>query len=163
MPADSLQMQVDGPEIQSPSSVERDADGQFARGHSGNPAGRERGSRNRATMLAEQFLDNQSVELVQKALQLALEGDRAALRLCLTRIIGPRRTRPSEFTMPPLQTAADAAPAMSAIAAAVAGGAISTTEAAEFAHIVETFLRALEAGEVETRLQALEAVNGIQP
>jgi Family of unknown function (DUF5681) len=76
MPADSLQMQV-----------KRNDDGQFIKGESGNPAGREKGSRNRATMLAEQFLDNQSLGLVQKSLQLALDGDAAALRLCMSRII----------------------------------------------------------------------------
>ena len=57
MPDDSQQMQV-----------KRNDDGQFLKGQSGNPAGREKGSRNRATMMAEQFLDNQSLGLVQKAL-----------------------------------------------------------------------------------------------
>jgi hypothetical protein len=150
MPADSQQMQV-----------ERNDDGQFVKGQSGNPAGRVLGSRNRATLMAEQFLDNQAYGLVQKALQLALDGDRAALRLCLGRVIGPRRQRPSEFALPPLKTAADAAPAMAAIAAAVADGAISSSEGCEFSQIVDSFLRALEAGEVEARLQRLEAVHGI--
>ena len=42
MPADSQQMQV-----------ERNEDGQFIKGQSGNSVGREKGSRNRATMLVE--------------------------------------------------------------------------------------------------------------
>lgn len=150
MPADSLQMQG-----------ERNADGQFVKGRSGNPAGREKGTRNRMTMLAEQFLDNQSLGLVQKALQLALDGDAAALKLCLGRIIGPRRQRPSNFALPPLRTAADLAPAVAAIAEAAAEGVISTTEAWELSQVVDTFLRACEAGEFEARLQLLETVNGV--
>src|SRR5438445_13224397 len=105
MPADSLQMQV-----------ERNAHGQFLQGQSGNAAGREKGSRNRETMLAEQFLDNQSLGLVQQALQLAMNGDMAALKLCMSRIIAPRRHRASGFELPPLKSAADLAPAMTAIA-----------------------------------------------
>ena len=154
MPADSLRMQVECP-------IERNDEGQFLPGYSGNPAGRAPGTKNRATMLAEQFLDNQSLELVQKALQLALDGDVAALRLCLARIMGPRRYRPSGFVLPPLKTAGDAAPAVAAIAASVSDGMITTSEAAELSGLVETFLRAIEAGEVEARLAQLERVNGI--
>lgn len=150
MPADSLQMQE-----------ERNAEGQFVKGQSGNPAGRIPGSRNRATMMAEQFLDNQSLGLVQKALQLALGGDMAALKLCIGRIIAPRRHRPTGFTLPPLRNGADAAPAMAAIAEAVAEGALSSSEACELSQVVDAFIRALEAGEVEARLQRLESVNGI--
>jgi hypothetical protein len=112
-------------------------------------------------MLAEQFLDNHSLGLVQKALQLALDGDPAALRLCMSRIIAPRRTRASEFALPPLRSAADLAPALAAIAAAVADGALSTGEAWELSQLVDTFIRPFEAGEFEARLRQLEALNGI--
>jgi hypothetical protein len=150
MPADSQQMQV-----------ERNEDGQFIKGQSGNPAGREKGSRNRATMLVEQLFDGAGGALANKAVQMALDGDAAALRLCVGRIIAPRRHRPTPFTLPPLATAADCAPAISAIAAAASDGAISTAEASELSQIVDSFIRALEAGEIEARLQRLESVNGI--
>ena len=150
MPVDSQQLQV-----------ERNENGQFAPGQSGNPAGRAPGTRNRATVRAEQLFDGASAALANKAVALALDGDAAALRLCINRIIAPRRHRPSSFALPPLRNAADAAPAMAAIATAVADGDLSSSEAVEFSQIVDTFLRALEAGEVETRLQQLEAINAI--
>ena len=150
MPADSQQMQAERNEV-----------GQFIKGQSGNPAGREKGSRNHATLLAEQLFDGASGALADKAVALALEGDVAALRLVLGRIIAPRRHRPTAFALPALNTASDGAAAMAAIAAAASDGTLSTAEASELSHVVDTFIRALEAGEIEARLQRLEAVNGI--
>jgi hypothetical protein len=133
----------------------------FEKGESGNPAGREPGTRNRATVLAEQLFDGASNALAIKAVAMALAGDTQAMKLCIGRIIAPRRHRPVAFTLPPLRTAADLAPAMTAIAAAVGDGALSSGEAWELAQIVDTFIRTVEAGEFEARLQRLEAVNGI--
>ena len=75
--------------------AERNEIGQFMRGSSGNPAGRPPGSRNHATLLAEQLFDGASGALANKAVQLALEGNIVALRLVLGRIIAPRRHRPN--------------------------------------------------------------------
>jgi hypothetical protein len=112
-------------------------------------------------VLAEQLFDGASGALANKAVQMALGGDAAALRLVLGRIIAPRRHRPTSFVLPALNTAADCAPAVAAIAAAASDGALSTAEASELSQIVDTFLRALEAGEIEERLRRLESVNGI--
>jgi len=150
MPADYQQMQG-----------ERDEQGQFVKGRSGNPAGRVAGTRNRATVLAEQLFDGACGALANKAVAMALEGDAAALRLCIGRIIGPRRHRPTSLALPPLRTAGDLAPAMTAIAEAVAEGVLSTGEAWELSQVVDTFIRTIEAGEFEARLQRLEAVNGV--
>jgi uncharacterized protein DUF5681 len=150
MPVDFQQMQE-----------ERNAEGQFVKGKSGNPAGRVAGTRNRATMLAEQLFDGACGALANKAVAMALDGDAVALRLCIGRIIAPRRHRPTSFALPPLRSAADLAPAMAAIAEAVAEGTISTSEAWELSQIVDTFIRTIEAGEFALRLQRLEAVNGI--
>jgi hypothetical protein len=133
----------------------------FEKGESGNPAGRVAGTRNRATMLAEQLFDGACGALANKAVAMALDGDAVALRLCIGRIIAPRRHRPTSFALPPLRCAADLAPAMAAIAEAVAEGTISTSEAWELSQIVDTFIRTIEAGEFALRLQRLEAVNGI--
>ena len=150
MPAESRQMQV-----------ERNAEGQFVKGRSGNPAGRVVGTRNRATVLAEQLFDGASGALANKAVAMALEGDAAALRLCIGRIIGPRRHRPTNFALPPLRNAADLALAMAAIAEALAEGVLSTVEAWEFGQFVDSFIRAIEAGEFDARLKRLEAMNGL--
>ncbi len=136
--------------------------GSFRKGQSGNPAGRPPGSRNRATEMAELLLDGEAEALTRKALELALAGDAAALRLCLDRIIPPRRQRPVRLAVPPVAGAADLGATMAAITNAAASGAIATGEAAELARVVEIFVRAVETSDFERRLSALEAIDAAQ-
>src|SRR5262245_4945736 len=92
----------------------------FKKGQSGNPKGRPRGSRNRATLAINALLDGEAEVLTRKAIELAKAGDLTALRLCLDRIVPPRKECPVTFALPPLRNVADAAGGMAAIAAAVA-------------------------------------------
>jgi Family of unknown function (DUF5681) len=129
----------------------------FEKGRSGNPAGRPRGSRNRSTLAAQLLLQGEAEALTRKAVELALGGDPAALRLCLDRLIAPHRGRLVAFALPPMRTPADLAPAMDAIAAAVARGVLAPAEAAELAKVVDTFANAIETRDFDSRLRALEA------
>jgi len=83
----------------------------FMKGQSGNPAGKPKGARHRATLAAETLLDGEAEALTRKAIELALAGDPIALRLCLDRILPPRRERPLRFVLPKLRSAADASSA----------------------------------------------------
>ena len=58
----------------------------FAQGHSGNPLGRKKGMLNKRTQLAK-LLEPHAESLIQKAVELALDGDSNALRLCIERLI----------------------------------------------------------------------------
>ncbi len=131
--------------------------GRFVKGRSGNPAGRPPGLRNRATLAAELMLDGEAAALTKKALELALDGDHVALRLCLDRVIAPRRERGVAFTMPPVNGAADLAGAMAALAGAAAQGMITPGEAAQLSQVVETYIRAIETTDLERRLRVVEA------
>jgi hypothetical protein len=128
----------------------------FAPGHSGNPGGRPKGARNKATVLAEQLLDGESEALIRKAIDKALGGDTAALRLCLDRVLPPRRGRLVTFELPTIETAKDACAASSAVLAACANGELSPAEAAEFMGLIEAYVRMFETSEWEARLAALE-------
>jgi hypothetical protein len=128
----------------------------FVKGQSGNPAGRRRGSRNKATMMAALYLDGEAEGLVRKAVEMAYAGDALALRLCLERTLAPRRERPEPFRLPRVESAADLAPAMAAVMAAAARGVITTGQAAEMASVIATRLRALEADEFNRRLLVVE-------
>ena len=128
----------------------------FRRGRSGNPDGRPKGSRNVTTVALESLLDGQATVLTQKAIDLALTGDMAALRLCLDRILPPRKDRPLTFNFPAITNAAEAANTMSAILAAVASGEITPTEASEIGKLVDSYVRAVEATELAARIERLE-------
>jgi hypothetical protein len=134
----------------------RDALGRFEKGRSGNPRGRPPGARNKATEIAELLLDSEAEALTRKALELALEGEPRALRLCLDRVIPPRRGRAVKLSLPPMRGAAELGGAMAAITTAAAQGAITPGEAGELARVVEIFVRAIETSDFEKRLQQLE-------
>ena len=143
-------------QIKQEEQEARDGRGRFVRGRSGNPTGRPRGCRDHAGRAARLLLDGEGEVLTRKAVELALAGDPAALRLCLERIVGPCRERVVEFTMPPIRGAADLAGAMAAVAEAAAQGAVTPREAMQLGHVVEAYVRAVEATEFERRLTALE-------
>src|SRR5713101_3243649 len=115
----------------------------FRKGQSGNPAGRPPGARNRGAQFAETLLGEEAEALTRKAVELALGGDPWALRLCLERLIAPRRERSIQLTLPSIDSVADIAGAITAITAAVAQGQITLGEAIELTQVVESFVRAI--------------------
>ena len=128
----------------------RDTFGRFVKGQSGNLAGRPRGIPN-PTARAAMLFDGQVEALAGKAIELALAGDIAAIRLCLDRTIGPRRGRPVALALPPIASTADLATAMASVVAAAAQGRITPDEALALSQMVETFTRTLDAAHVERR------------
>ena len=87
----------------------------FEKGRSGNPLGRRVGCRNKTTIAAAALLAGEAEALTRKAVELALGGDPTAMRLCIERILPPCRERTVKFILPPIESAADIAPAMKAV------------------------------------------------
>jgi hypothetical protein len=107
-------------------------------------------------VLAEQLLDGEAAELVRKVIAKAKHGNLPALRICIDRILPPRRERPVQFALPELRSVGDASKAISALLSAVAKGQLGASEAAELSKLIETYVRAVEATELEQRLLDLE-------
>ncbi|WBL78804.1 DUF5681 domain-containing protein [Bradyrhizobium xenonodulans] len=137
-------------------TVEKQRGRRFQKGQSGNPSGRPRGARNATTLALEVLLDGQATALTQKAINLALDGDMVALRLCLDRILPPRKDRPVTFTLPEIKSAQDAAAVVSAVLAAVASGEITPADAAEIGKLIDSYVKAFETAELTERLERLE-------
>jgi hypothetical protein len=145
----------------------------FAKGRSGNPGGRRRGSRNKATLAAAALLAGESEALTRKAVEMALAGDPSAMRLCMERVLPPCRERTVEFSLPSIggaltgetcgPSASDVSLAMNAVTSALAQGEITPGEAERIAAVVDTFVRAIEttkkAGSRLNLLQILTADN----
>jgi hypothetical protein len=79
-------------------------------------------------------------------------------RLCLERIIPPRRERPINFELPSIQAPADALKATAALIAAVGSGDVTPSEAAELAKLIEGLVKSLEATELADRITKLEGM-----
>jgi len=145
----------------------------FEKGRSGNPGGRRRGSRNKATLAAAALLAGESEALTRKAVEMALTGDPTAMRLCMERVLPPCRERTVKFNLPPIEaartgetcgpSARDVSLAMNAVTAALARGEITPGEAERIAGVVDTFVRAIETTKKERSglnlLQILTAGN----
>ena len=139
-----------------PENTGRKQGSRFKPGKSGNPAGKPKGSRNAATLAMEALLDGEFEALTRKAIELAKGGDMAALRLCLDRILPPRKDRPVSFTLPAITGTTDAAAAMVSILAAVSSGDVTPGEAAEVSKLIDSYVRAVEATELHERITRLE-------
>lgn len=128
----------------------------FKPGQSGNPKGRPKGSQNQATRAAQTLLDGEAEALTRKAIEKALDGDVVALRLCLERLVPPRKDRPLSIKLPAIKDSGDAVKVSTAILRAVARGALTPSEGEILARLVESHRRIIEVEEVLTRLEALE-------
>jgi len=137
--------------VDRPFAAPRDRRGRFLKGASGNPLGRPAGIMNQATRDAAVLLGGEAGALTRKAIELALAGDIAALRLCIDRIIAPQREQPVAFALPPIGTAGDLAAAATALTVAAAGGAMTPGEAASLAQVLEAHAR---ISEVTARIEA---------
>ncbi len=128
----------------------------WKKGQSGNPSGKPKGTRHKATLAAEALLDGETEALTRKAIEKALEGDSGALRLCLDRIIPPRKDRPISFDLPDMKTAADAVTGMASILVGVANSRITPAEAEVLGKLIECYAKTLEVRAFEERIEALE-------
>jgi hypothetical protein len=123
----------------------------FEPGQSGNPAGRRRGSRNKATLAAAALLDGEAPGLTRRAVEAALAGDMLAMKLCLERVLPRCHERVVTFSLPSLAAIGNGeidepspqnvSQAMNAVTTALACGAITPGEAATIARVYETFVR----------------------
>jgi hypothetical protein len=132
---------------------ERRQRGSFAPGHSGNPAGRPAGSRNRATILMDLLAEGQGEEILRKNKR----GDATARKLVLDRIWPVRKGRPVSLAIPPIDAAEDLVKALGFLASAVGSGELTPDESAALATVFETKRKAIETVDLAKRIETLEA------
>lgn len=115
----------------------------FQKGQSGNPAGRPRGARNRATVLAEKLMADDLPDVVQAVIKAAKAGDVRAARLVLERIVPLRRGAPVAFDLPKVDSPSATAGALGALIRAVSDGVLTSEEALSVASLLEMNRQAL--------------------
>jgi len=105
----------------------------------------------------ESLIDGESEKIARMAIEKATTGDPAMLRLCMDRIMPPRRELPVEFRLPRIESAEDAAQACAEITEAIACGYLTPGEARKLLDVAQALMHTLKAGEITERLTRLEA------
>ena len=123
----------------------------------GNP-GKPHGARHRVTRAVEALMQGEHEELTRIAIDKALDGDTAALRLCLDRIAPPRRDVPISIDLPPVRSAAEAAEASASVLASVARGDVTPDEAGRIMALLASHKSIVATVDLEQRIAALEEV-----
>ena len=122
----------------------------FAKGNPGRP----RGSKNRASLVAQALLEGEGDELVRKAIDLAKSGDGPMLKFLVERLLPKERVIEVDF--PTMDYADDAIDAQAAIIKAVVEGRITLSEAAALSKMVGDYSRSIEVAELTRRFDDLE-------
>jgi len=129
----------------------------FKKGKSGNPKGRPKGIKDRRVVHRE-FLESHAKDLMQKAVDLALEGDGTALRLCLERVVPAIKSRDEPVDIGGLE--GSLTEQATQIMAAMASGELSPEEARSMLQALSSVARVTELDELDQRIKVLEARAG---
>ncbi len=102
-------------------------------------------------------MEGQWETLTKTVIQAAHRGDMTAAKLCLERIMPPRRgSIVSIDDFPEIKGVADVPVAHAALVAAVASGQISAEEAAPISSLLAAYVNAVDAATFGERLAELE-------
>lgn len=134
--------------------MSRTESGQFAKGKSGNPAGRPKGALGKATRWRE-ALEPHGDELFKVAVEHALGGDMTALKLCLERISPPVKptSDPVEFSLRG-DTLSEKA---ESVLQAIADGVIDVDSGRKLIGAISDLGKIIEVDSILARIEALEA------
>jgi Family of unknown function (DUF5681) len=116
----------------------------FQPGQSGNPAGRPPGSLNKKTLaLAEAFAEG-AQEVLADVITRAKNGDKTAVRLCMDRMLAPKRDRTVAIELPVIKTSEDAELALTVVTDELAAGHLTISEASALVALIDRMLRVAE-------------------
>ncbi|MCU7844690.1 MAG: hypothetical protein KZQ93_12700 [Candidatus Thiodiazotropha sp. (ex Monitilora ramsayi)] len=126
----------------------------FKKGKSGNPRGRPKGVTDRRTLFRK-HIESKAEDLIKKVVEMALDGDVRAMKLCLERITPPMRPKDEPVQIGELKgTLAEQG---QKILSSIGEGKLTPSEAATMISAIASQSRIVEADQIEKRLAALEA------
>ena len=119
--------------------------------------GRPRGSRNKATVLAQELLDSYSEPLIRRCIMMAMQGDASAMRLCIDRILPTRRELPVKIGKLPTRTAEDLVKASETVTQKVTAGELTLGQGQAFAEVFDRRREVILTHDIDQRVRAMEA------
>ena len=132
----------------------------WQKGQSGNPAGRPKGSLNKATLASLAILEGEAEAITRKAIELATSGDIQAIRLCMERLVPRPKEVPLSVHIPPVRSPVEATHTISQLIEKLASGELLPSEVESICRVLEQYRKQYETNELEERLQKLEELYG---
>jgi hypothetical protein len=117
--------------------IERDGRGRFAPGVSGNPAGKKKGTRNRATRLDEMLGEGTNAQVLEKAVKIAMDGDVQLLNRFVDRSLPKPRGETIRLVLPEGTLPGDPVALYNAAYIALANGEITIDQALGLCKFIE--------------------------
>lgn len=129
----------------------RDNNGRFIKGISGNPKGRPTSNK-----VAYEMLNSQKEELVQKVIDKALEGDMAALKLCLERLVSPVKSTDEKIELEGINEAKTLKEKADIVILNISNALISPEVGCKLLNSISQYAKIVEFDELEDRIRSLE-------
>ena len=126
----------------------------FRKGHSGNPAGRPRGRRDRRNRYRD-MIAAEGEAIVQKIVRMAKTGDKDALSWCIDRLVPKLRSQDEAVTFR-LQSNASLADIGKTVLRAAATAKIPPDDAAKILSALAAQARLIETTQLEERITRIE-------
>jgi len=136
----------------STKDISRKSNGQFPPGTSGNPKGRPKTEH----AALRKRLAADADDIIRNVIHQAKEGDLAAAKIILDRILPPLRATSAPVTVA-VPDGSDPVSLAEAFLAAAADGRISAETASQLLAATANLTRIIESQELKPRLEALEA------
>jgi hypothetical protein len=138
------------------NTEKKQGNNKFKKGLSGNPGGRPKGVRNKASLVAEQLFANDIKIICNSVIEQAKLGNMQAAKIILDRLLPSKKDAPISLELPKIENHNDILKAIGCITQAVANGSITPLEGEALARIVDIHAKALELYQYEIRLAFLE-------
>ncbi len=136
----------------SPTPANRDANGRFLPGRSGNPSGKRPGTRNRATLIRAALDADDEMAVARSVIDKAKSGDGVAARFLLGLLCPRPRGRAITLDLPEGARAGDTVAAFNATLLAMANGEITPDEALTVTRVLDGRLQSLNAFKLQREL-----------
>ena len=128
----------------------------FIKGQSGNPKGKPKGVRHKASQLSYALMEGNLEQVLETIIDRAKNGDMTACRMIIDKVLPNSKDRPINLDLPPIENLDGVGKAQAEILQAVSTGDITPNEGERIASIIEARRRSIETIDLEARISRLE-------
>ena len=128
----------------------------FIKGQSGNPKGKPKGVRHKATQITYALMEGNLEEILAMVIERAKSGDMAACRMIVDKLLPNSKERHIALNLPLINNLDGVGRAQAEILHAVSIGDITPQEGERISSIIDARRRSIEAIDLEVRISRLE-------